>query len=315
MKNSLRIVFMGTPEFALKSLETLHQKFKIVGVVTAPDKKRGRGQKVIPTPVKEFAVNNNIPVLQPTNLKDETFIEELKALQADLNVIVAFRMLPEIVWNMPIKGSLNLHASLLPDYRGAAPINHAIINGETQTGVSTFFLQHQIDTGNIIMQEKIDILPNDNAGTLHDKLMYAGAKLLIKTIDTIENGTVQTTPQAPVNEKTAPKIFKDTCKIDWLKTGEEIHNFIRGLSPYPAAWTVFNRNGKTFSAKIFQGAFIRQKNDQPVGTFIITEEKPSIVVKNGLYEIMDIQPESKKRVSGEDFIRGLQKGDIIKLEE
>lgn len=315
MKNSVRIVFMGTPEFALKSLEALHAKFNIVGVVTAPDKKRGRGQKIIPTPIKEYAIENHIPVLQPTNLKDESFLAELLALKADLNVIVAFRMLPESVWNMPPLGSLNLHASLLPDYRGAAPINHAIINGENQTGVSTFFLQHQIDTGNVIMQKKIDVLPEDNAGTLHDKLMNTGAELLVKTIEAIENDTVQATPQAPINNKIAPKIFKNTCKIDWSKTGEEIHNFIRGLSPYPTAWTVFNRNGKPFSAKIFQGNFINQPNVQSDGTFIITDGKPAIVIQNGIYEIMDIQPESKKRVSGEDFIRGLQKDDIIKLEE
>jgi len=304
---------MGTPEFALKSLEAIHEKFNIVGVVTAPDKKRGRGQKVIPTPVKEFAVAKNISVLQPTNLKDENFIKDLSDLKADLNVIVAFRMLPESVWNMPPLGSLNLHASLLPDYRGAAPINHAIINGETVTGVTTFFLQHEIDTGNIILQEKVDISPNDDAGTLHDKLMLVGAKLLVKTIENIDNDSITTTPQAPVNSKTAPKIFKETCEIDWSKSGTEIHNFIRGLSPYPAAWTTFYKNQQAITAKIFAGKFIDCQHNHPPRTFRIMDGKPQIVLNNGVYEILEIQPESKKRVSGEDFIRGLQKGDTINL--
>jgi methionyl-tRNA formyltransferase len=313
MSTPLRILFMGTPDFAVKSLETLHQNFTIIGVVTAPDKKRGRGQKVVPTPVKEYAVANNIPVLQPTNLKDEHFVQQLTQLKPDLNVIVAFRMLPEVVWALPRLGSLNLHASLLPEYRGAAPINHAIMNGETETGVTTFFLRHEIDTGNIILQDKVPITYADNAGTVHDRLMVVGAELLKKTIENIENETISTIPQPQKIEKTAPKIFKENCEIDWFQPGEVIYNFVRGLSPYPTAWTVFKKNEKAFTVKIFKGKFLSEHHSETIGKLLIKNGVPTITVKGGFFEIHDLQPQSKKRITGEEFVRGLQNGDTLAL--
>jgi methionyl-tRNA formyltransferase len=315
MSNQLRIIFMGTPDFAVKSLEALHKEFNIVAVITAPDKKRGRGQQVIPTPVKQYAVENGIPVLQPTNLKDEGFIKELESYNPDINAVVAFRMLPKSVWNLPKYGSINLHASLLPDYRGAAPINHAIINGEKQTGVTTFFLKDKIDTGNIIMQQKINIYPDDNAGSLHDKLMNTGADLLVKTMKQIESGDLQSRPQTTVCKKEAPKIFKEDCKIDWSKRGRDINNFVRGLSPYPAAWASFKRNDKPFTAKIFAGKYRSETSDQPVGTVITENEQFAVVLNKGIFEITEIQPQSKKRITGKEFLRGLQKGDTITLED
>jgi methionyl-tRNA formyltransferase len=306
---------MGTPDFAVKSLEALHKEFNIVAVITAPDKKRGRGQQVIPTPVKQYAVENKIPVLQPTNLKDEGFIKELESYNPDINAVVAFRMLPKSAWNLPKYGSINLHASLLPDYRGAAPINHAIINGEKQTGVTTFFLKDKIDTGNIIMQQKINIYPDDNAGSLHDKLMDTGADLLVKTMKQIESGDLQSRPQTTVCKKEAPKIFKEDCKIDWSKRGRDINNFVRGLSPYPAAWASFKRNDKPFTAKIFAGKYRSETSDQPVGTVITENDQFAVVLNKGIFEITEIQPQSKKRITGKEFLRGLQKGDTITLED
>ncbi|MFN3316928.1 MAG: methionyl-tRNA formyltransferase, partial [Raineya sp.] len=233
----MRIIFMGTPEFAVPSLQVLVENgYNIVGVVTAPDKPAGRGKQMQVSEVKQYALSQNLPILQPEKLKSPDFLAELQALKADLQVVVAFRMLPEVVWAMPPIGTFNLHASLLPKYRGAAPINWAIINGETETGVTTFFLQHEIDTGNIIFQEKEPISPTDTAGSLYQRLMHKGAKLVLKTVQTIEKGDVQTFPQ--VGEIThAPKIFRETCQIDWNKTSTEIYNFVRGLAPYPAAWT------------------------------------------------------------------------------
>ena len=235
---------MGTPDFATASLQALvENKYHVVGAITVPDKPAGRGQKLRTSSVKDYALTQNIPVLQPTNLKDESFLAELKALEADLQVVVAFRMLPEAVWNMPKYGTFNLHASLLPKYRGAAPINWAIINGETESGVTTFFIEHQIDTGNIIFQEKTSIEADDNAGDLHDKLMQIGSRLVRKTIDAISNGNAPNKKQKGIATK-APKIFKDICQIDWNKDINSIHNHIRGLSPYPGAWTNLN-NGKS----------------------------------------------------------------------
>ena len=306
---------MGTPDFAVKSLEALHKEFNIVAVITAPDKKRGRGQMVIPTPVKQYAYQQGIPIIQPTNLKDESFIKELSSYNPDINAVVAFRMLPKEVWNLPKYGSINLHASLLPDYRGAAPINHAIINGEKQTGVTTFFLREKIDTGNIIMQQKINIYPDDTAGTLHDKLMVSGAELLVKTMKQIETGDLQSRPQTTVCKKEAPKIFKEDCKIDWSKRGIDINNFVRGLSPYPAAWASFKRNNKPFTAKIFAGKFHRETPTKPIGTVVAENGNFGVVLPKGLYEITEIQPQSKKRITGEEFLRGLQKGDVITLDD
>ncbi|WP_462281035.1 methionyl-tRNA formyltransferase [Salinivirga cyanobacteriivorans] len=309
----MRIIFMGTPDFAVKSLETLNINYNVVAVVTAPDKKRGRGQKVIPTPVKEFATNAGLPVLQPTNLKDPEFIEILKSYNPDLNVVVAFRMLPEVVFNLPTHGSINLHASLLPDYRGAAPINHAIINGEKQTGVTTFFLDKKIDTGRIIMQHNVNIYPNDTAGTLHDKLMVTGASILSATVKEIEEGTAEAAPQIRKSDKSAPKIYKEDCEIDWSANGSVIHNFIRGLSPYPAAWTTFTRNGKPFTAKIYAGHFKRTNHEMAPGTVKVNENNLEVAVNKGWYEIKELQPQSKKRVTAEEFVRGLQKNDELKL--
>lgn len=315
MPNNLRIVFMGTPDFAVKSLELLHQNFNVVAVVTAPDKKRGRGQKVIPTPIKTFALEHNLPILQPRNLKDEDFIETLKSYKPDLNVVVAFRMLPEVVFNLPSKGSINLHASLLPDYRGAAPINHAIINGEKHTGVTTFYLQKEIDTGRIIKQRSVNIYPDDNAGTLHDKLMDTGAELLRETVDEIAEGTANARPQTNISNKKAPKIFKEDCEIDWSKRGRDIFNFVRGLSPYPAAWTTFIKNGKPFSAKIYAGHFKRQDHDLNPGIVRVEDNKMAVSVKKGWYQIDELQPQSRKRMTTEEFIRGLQKNDELKLKD
>ena len=241
-KDDLRIVFMGTPEFAVESLKALvENQFNVVGVITAPDRPAGRGQKLKQSAVKEYALSVDLPVLQPEKLKNPGFIDELKALKADLQIIVAFRMLPEIVWNMPPMGSLNLHGSLLPQYRGAAPINWAVINGDKKTGVSTFFLQHEIDTGNIIMQEELPIEADDTAGSVHDKMMVLGSEVVVNTVNAIIAGKVKPIPQDEMTEeqplKPAPKIFKDDCKIDWQQEAEPIRNKIRGLSPYPTAWT------------------------------------------------------------------------------
>lgn len=318
MSEKLRIVFMGTPDFAVESLKMIFAEFNVVAVVTAPDKKRGRGQKIIATPVKIFAEQNNIPVLQPTNLKDNNFIEQLKQLNHNLNVVVAFRMLPEVVWNMPKFGSLNLHASLLPNYRGAAPINHAIINGEEKTGNTTFFLRHEIDTGDIILQQEVPISKTDNAGTLHDKLMISGAKLLVETLHKVENNTVEPKkqPSSITNLKSAPKIFKNDCRINWNLKGEEIYNFIRGLSPYPAAWTRFVKNGKVISAKIFDGIFKNSNDNDEIAikTLLIDNMAMKVKVADGYYDITELQLESKKRISTKEFVKGLQQDDIFTLE-
>ncbi|MGX8690263.1 MAG: methionyl-tRNA formyltransferase, partial [Bacteroidaceae bacterium] len=256
-KKSLRIVFMGTPEFAEFILRRLvEEHYNIVGVVTMPDKPMGRHGSVLQSsPVKKYAVEQGMTVLQPEKLKDPLFVEQLAALKADLQVVVAFRMLPEIVWNMPRLGTFNLHASLLPQYRGAAPINWAIINGDKETGVTTFFLKHEIDTGDIIHQERIPILPDDNAGTMHDKLMALGADLTVKTLEEILAGTVKQVSQQSLGEselRPAPKIFKDTCRIDWNQPTARVNDFIRGLSPYPAAWTVLHTSsGEDMDFKIF----------------------------------------------------------------
>lgn len=240
-KEDLRIVFLGTPDFAVESLRRIVDGgYNVAGVVTMPDKPAGRGHKMYHSPVKEFAEARGLHLMQPVKLKDPEFVDELRSLNADLFIVIAFRMLPEVVWTMPRLGTFNLHASLLPRYRGAAPINWAVINGDTETGVTTFFLKHEIDTGDIIAQERVEILPTDNVGDVHDRLMMLGADLTIKTIDDIIAGTLTTTPQDRLLGETeatpAPKIFKETCKIDWTAPAETIHNLVRGLSPYPAAW-------------------------------------------------------------------------------
>lgn len=297
---------MGTPEFAVPALELLVQAgWSVVGVITAPDKPKGRGQKHIPSPIKESAQKLGLPVLQPSNLKNPEFLEELRALKADLQVVVAFRMLPEVVWNMPPLGTFNLHASLLPDYRGAAPINWAIINGETETGITTFFLRHAIDTGSIIFQENYPISPEENLGDIYIKLMEAGAKLVLKTVETIAQGKADPQPQDESKAlHHAPKIYKETCQIDWNQDAEQIHNLIRGLSPYPAAWMLLQ--GKT--CKIFRSKYTSTNlPDRKPGEWT-TDGKTYLKVqaKSGHLELLEIQLEGKKKLNIADFLRGFQ---------
>jgi methionyl-tRNA formyltransferase len=301
--NNIRIIFMGTPEFAVASLEKLiENNCNVVAVITAPDKPQGRGQKILYSPVKECALKNNIPVLQPTNLKSPDFLLELKSYEAQLQIVVAFRMLPEVVWAMPEIGTFNLHASLLPQYRGAAPINWAIINGEKETGVTTFFLEHDIDTGSIILQEKEPIYDQDTVGTLYERLMIKGADLVVKTVKGISAGKYSSTPQQKgATTKHAPKIFKETCEINWAQSNEQVKNFIRGLSPYPSAWTIIN--GKTY--KILQASTaLWMENKLPAE--ISTDHKTYLFVKtlDGWISITELQPEGKKRMSIQDFLRG-----------
>lgn len=300
----IKVIFMGTPEFAVPSLEILVEKgIQVAAVITAPDKPQGRGQKIIFSPVKTSALKHNIPVLQPTNLKSPDFLEELTSYEADLQVVVAFRMLPEVVWNMPRMGTFNLHASLLPQYRGAAPINWAVINGEKETGVTTFFLRHDIDTGSIILQEKERIDEDDDAGSLYERLMLKGAGLVLKTVEAIRRGKVSTTPQPEgIEIKHAPKIFKETCEIQWNTTGENIRNFVRGLSPYPGAWATIG--GKNF--KIFRTSIVDQKeNGQNPGEFT-TDNKNYLYFKtrDGWISVDELQPEGKKKMTVGEFFRG-----------
>jgi methionyl-tRNA formyltransferase len=300
---SLRIIFMGTPEFAVPSLEILIQnKFNVVAVITAPDKPQGRGQKMVASPVKICAEKYHIPVLQPTNLKSPAFIDDLMAYRANLQVVVAFRMLPEAVWSMPAIGTFNLHASLLPQYRGAAPINWAIINGEKETGVTTFFLKHAIDTGSVIFQEKEPIHENDDAGSLYGRLMKKGGDLVLKTVRAIEAGSYPNTPQRESGElKHAPKIFKETCEINWNQTSERVINFVRGLSPYPAAWTIIH--GKMF--KIYRVSQQPKANGQPPGS-ITTDNSTYLYAStaDGWIAIEELQAEGKKKMGIKEFLMG-----------
>ena len=304
----MRIVFMGTPEFAVASLDALIQSgSEIVGVVTAPDKPAGRGQRVSEPAVKQYAVANGLKVLQPEKLKDEAFLAELKALNADLQVVVAFRMLPEVVWNMPPKGTINLHASLLPQYRGAAPINWVLINGEKETGVTTFFLKHEIDTGNILFTEKITLTGKETAGELHDRLMSKGAGLLVKTVKAVESHKYTENPQTQLDEGTelkhAPKIFKEDGNIDWTQSAEKVYNLIRGLSPSPASYTTLN--GKIF--KIYNAEFhITETGIQPGGFICDNKSQLKFAAADGFVILTDIQMEGKKRMNIEEFLRGVK---------
>ncbi|WP_020533408.1 methionyl-tRNA formyltransferase [Flexithrix dorotheae] len=304
MKRDLRIIFMGTPDFAVPSLEILVKHgFNIVGVITAPDKPAGRGLKLHESPVKKCAMAHNIPLLQPTNLKSPEFIEELKSYNANLQVVVAFRMLPEVVWAMPAYGTFNLHGSLLPQYRGAAPINWAVINGEKETGVTTFFLKHQIDTGDLIDQAKVPIHENDTAGSVYERLMYLGADLVLKTVKSIEANNYTLSPQdESVEIKKAPKIFKETCEIDFSKSTEEVYNFIRGLSPYPTAWTTLN--GK--SCKIYEVEKVENPPETTQNNPYISDRKNYLYFKtdDGFISVKTLQLAGKKRMYIEDFLRG-----------
>lgn len=299
---------MGTPEFAVPSLNKIYEAgYEIAAVITAPDKPAGRGMQLTQSAVKKFALEKNLKILQPEKLKSPEFIEELKSLKADLQVVVAFRMLPEIVWNMPPMGTVNLHGSLLPQYRGAAPINWAIINGEKETGVTTFKLQQQIDTGNILLQEKIPVSENETAGTLHDKMMNVGAELLLKTIQGLENGTLKEIPQPSTSNvghatlRAAPKIFTETGEINWNKNVEEIYNLIRGLSPYPSAFTFLN--GKKL--KIFSAEKENSSESNGAGQFL-TDHKTFLkfAARDGFISLKEIQLEGKKKMKIEDFLRG-----------
>ncbi|WP_255712137.1 methionyl-tRNA formyltransferase [Dyadobacter sp. CY351] len=303
MSTPLRIIFMGTPEFAVPSLKSLvESNSNVVAVITVPDKPAGRGQKQTASPVKLYAEAQGIAVLQPEKLKNPEFLEELRSYKADLQVVVAFRMLPEVVWSMPPKGTFNLHSSLLPQYRGAAPINWAVINGETETGVTTFFIEKDIDTGKIIFQDKEPIHREDDAGSLYERLMEKGARLVVKTVKALEAGNYPQEPQEePAEIRPAPKIFRETCEIDWQKPATAIHNFIRGLSPYPAAWTTLNG----LSCKIFKSSIVEfEANDTP-GQFR-TDSKSYLYFKtgDGWLSIEVLQLEGKKRMEIGDFLRG-----------
>ncbi|MFI5453753.1 methionyl-tRNA formyltransferase [Pedobacter sp. UC225_61] len=301
----MRIVFMGTPDFAVASLSALQQAgFTIVGVVTAADKPAGRGQKLNESAVKKYALANDLRVLQPLKLKDPLFIEELKSLNADLFVVVAFRMLPEVVWNMPPKGTINLHGSLLPQYRGAAPINHVIINGEKESGVTTFFLKQEIDTGDIIFSDAVEITDDETAGSLHDKLMVVGANLLVKTVKAIEADDYNEVPQPQSDDlKAAPKIFKDFCKVDWNQSNQTVYNHIRGLSPYPTAFTTLNDK----IVKIFKAILEDKEPGISTGAFL-TDGKTYLkfATKDGFISLTDVQYEGKKRMLIDEFLRGMR---------
>lgn len=304
----LRIVFMGTPQFAVGILDAiLKNNFDVVGVITAPDKPAGRGQKVKFSDVKEYALQHNLKILQPTNLKDESFLEELRTLNANLQVVVAFRMLPEVVWRMPSKGTFNLHASLLPNYRGAAPINWAIINGETKTGVTTFFIDDKIDTGAMILAKETPIQPNENVEELHDRLLEIGKETVIETLKLIENGNVQTVQQ-PENAdlKTAYKLNKDNCKIDWTKSGQEIYNQIRGLSPYPTAWTWVKDNEIEHNVKIYEAEFNPENHSFDTGSWVTTKKEIKVAVNNGFINILSLQFPGKKRMKAHELLNGVQ---------
>lgn len=306
--SNLRIVFMGTPEFAVTILDSLVQhKYNVVGVITAPDKPAGRGRKIHTSAVKQYAEKNNLNILQPTNLKNPDFVAELKALDANLQIVVAFRMLPKVVWQMPKHGTFNLHASLLPQYRGAAPINWAIINGETETGVTTFFIDDKIDTGETILHKKINISSTENAGTLHDRLMHLGAELVIETVELIKRDNVTTKKQENHGDlKLAYKIHKDTCKIDWTADATKTYNLIRGLSPYPAAWTtLYNDDSKT-DLKIYATELEEEAHNLKTGKLVFDKKTMKVAVPNGYLKLLEIQFSGKRRMKTSDVLNGLQ---------
>ena len=303
----LRIVFMGTPEFAVGILDTiLKNNYEVVGVITAADKPAGRGQKIKYSAVKEYALVNKLPLLQPINLKDEDFLLELKSLNANLQIVVAFRMLPKVVWEMPSLGTFNLHASLLPNYRGAAPINWAIINGETITGVTTFFIDDKIDTGAIILSSETPIEETENAGQLHDRLMDLGSKTVITTLEMIEKGTVSTIIQTDTAQnKTAYKLNKENCKIDWTKSALEINNLIRGLSPYPAAWCFIHDKNEEWNVKIYDASIVLEQHNFRIGSLICTKKEMKITVENGFIQILSLQFPGKKKMSTSELLNGI----------
>jgi len=307
----LRIVFMGTPEFAVGILDTiLNYNYEVVGVITAADKPAGRGQKIKYSAVKEYVLENNLTLLQPTNLKEPAFLEELKALNANLQIIVAFRMLPKLVWDMPKYGTFNLHASLLPNYRGAAPINWAIINGESKTGVTTFYIDDKIDTGAMILSAETLINPVENAGQLHDRLMILGSQTVIDTLKLIEKEQVTPTIQEDNSQiKKAYKLDKDNCKIDWSKSCKEIHNQIRGLSPYPVAWCYFKDNNQEWNVKIYESKISVENHTQPIGSILTTKKEIKVAVSNGFVQIMSLQFPGKKKMTAYELLNGMTFSD------
>ena len=304
----LRIVFMGTPEFAVGILDTILQNnYEVVGVITAADKPAGRGQKIKYSAVKEYALAHELPLLQPTNLKDESFLAELKALNANLQIVVAFRMLPKVVWEMPSLGTFNLHASLLPNYRGAAPINWAIINGETKTGVTTFFIDDKIDTGAMILNAETPISTTESAGELHDRLMQLGSETVIQTLALLEKGNVTTTIQQDTADiKTAYKLNKENCKIDWTKPASTIHNLIRGLSPYPAAWCFVSDKGEEWNVKIYETSTVYESHSLTIGQLVCTKKELKIAVQDGFIQILSLQFPGKKKMTTAELLNGIQ---------
>lgn len=312
---SLKVVFLGTPEFAKTSLEAIHQSHhEVVGVVTVADKASGRGQKINQSPVKIFAVENNLPVFQPEKLRNPEFLEELRKLDADVFVVVAFRMMPKVLFEMPKMGTFNLHASLLPDYRGAAPINYAVINGEKKTGATTFFINEKIDEGNILLQEEIPVLEDENAGHLHDRLMEMGAKLVVRTLDGLAENSITERPQPQVEHpKNAYKIFKEDTRIDWTKSSKEVHQFILGMSPYPAAFTTLKIGEEEKGLKIFGGKIEISNHEKSIGSLEISKNDFKIYTKDGIYFPLELQLEGKKRMNVKDFLNGFRNFDEIKM--
>ena len=308
MTKSLNVVFFGTPDFAKASLEAIFKSHhKVVGVVTAADKASGRGMKLTPSPVKVFAEENNLNLFQPEKLRNPEFLESIRNLNADVFVVVAFRMMPQVLFSIPKLGTFNLHGSLLPDYRGAAPINFAVINGETKSGVTTFFINEKIDEGNILLQAETEVLPEDNAGTLHDKLMIIGADLIIETLNGLAENSITEKPQPEKeNPKTAYKIFKDDLKIDWNQSSEKIHNFVRGMSPYPTAFTILKIGDEEKSLKIFKGHFELESHSREAGDFEISKNEFKFYTKDGIYYPEDVQIQGKKRMPIKDFLNGIQ---------
>ena len=306
-KKDLRIVFFGTPEFAVESLDALIKNdFNVVGVVTMPDKIAGRGHKLYQSDVKRYAVDHGLHLLQPEKLKSEDFLSALRALEADLFIVIAFRMLPREVWQMPRLGTFNLHASLLPKYRGAAPINRAVMNGDTETGVTTFFLKHEIDTGDMIMQRKIEISPEENVGDVHDRLMHLGAGMVVETVEAIIDGTLTTTPQPSGEFTPAPKIFKEDCRIVWARSAAEVHNHVRGISPYPAAWTILvEESGRPLECKVFETRLTDEGcHGTEVGTLRKEGRRLFAACADNWLEITSLQPAGKKRMATEAFLLG-----------
>lgn len=311
----LRIVFMGTPDFAVGILDTiLKSNYNVVGVITAADKPAGRGQKLKYSAVKEYALAHNLNLLQPTNLKESFFIDTLKALNANLQIVVAFRMLPQVVWEMPSYGTFNLHASLLPNYRGAAPINWAIINGETKTGVTTFFIDDKIDTGAMILSSETMIDQDENVGQLHDRLLQLGSTTVVETLQMIESGTAKPTIQKEdTNIKTAYKLNKENCKIDWTKSAGEIHNLIRGLNPYPTAWCYFNDKKEDLNIKIYESKVILEEHNHTVGSLLCSKKEIKVAVQNGFIQIINLQFPGKKRMSAVELLNGISISEEAKV--